>query len=360
VISVYLDLDPERFATAPARASQIRSLLDHGAREVDRDKNLSHDDRTALREDLRRLESYLSSRQVPLKGARSLAIFCSSRADLLEAVQLPRPVEARLVIGDSPYIEPMVAALQQRSWLVALVSRRLARVLTGPADGLQEQRRLEDDVHGQHDQGGWSQANYARSVEKDADDHLRRVAELVHRHWRRERFDRIALGGPPEIVPRLEALLHRDLKSRMAPGRVEVDLSSANEEQIRSAVQKLVEEDEKHQERDALDRLAAGVGSGGRATAGPQDTLEALNERRVATLLLEPGFDRPGGRCPACGLLLLESGGRCPADGSELEELEHLREGAVETALAQDAEVRIVRHYPDLGPFQGIGALLRF
>jgi peptide subunit release factor 1 (eRF1) len=113
----------------------------------------------------------------------------------------------------------------------------------------------------------------------------------------------------------------------------------------------------------ALDRLAAGVGSGGRGVGGPEDTLEALNERRVQTLLLEPGFDRRGSRCQACGLLMLEEagdGGRCPADGGPLETLEHLREAAIEAALAQGAEVMVVRHHPDLGPFQGIGAILRF
>jgi len=139
-----------------------------------------------------------------------------------------------------------------------------------------------------------------------------------------------------------------------------VDLSSATDEQVRRAVEKLVEEDDKQRERDALDRLAAGIGSGGRAVGGPEGTLEALNERRVEALLLEPGFDRHGWRCGTCGLLLLDGDGRCPADGSELVEVEHVREAAVEAALAQDAEVMVVRHYPDLGPLQGIAALLRF
>ena len=123
---------------------------------------------------------------------------------------------------------------------------------------------------------------------------------------------------------------------------------------------KLVVEDEKRSEREALDRLADGIGSGGRAVGGPEETLAALNERRVQTLLLEPGFDRRGFRCGSCGLLMLEADGRCPADGGELEEVDDLREAAIEAALAQDAEVTIVHHYPDLGPLQGIGALLRY
>jgi hypothetical protein len=37
-----------------------------------------------------------------------------------------------------------------------------------------------------------------------------------------------------------------------------------------------------------------------------------------------------------------------------------LREAAVESAVQQDAEVMVIVDEPDLGPFQGIAALLRF
>ena len=362
VISLYLDLDPERFATAPARAAQVRSLIDEAAKDVEANSGLGHDDRIGLREDLERVKDYLLSREPPFQGARALAVFCSGRDDLFEVIQLSRPTPGRVVIARSPFVEPLVSALQRRRWLVALVSRRAGRVLAGPVDGLQEHANFDEYVHGQHDQGGWSQARYERSVEKDTDDHLRRVAEDVNQRFREERFHRVALGGPVEIVPRLESHLSAEVKACLADGRIEVDLSSANDDEIRDALAKLVLKDEKRCEREALDRLAAGVGSGGRGVGGPEDTLEALNERRVQTLLLEPGFDRRGSRCQACGLLMLEEpdGGRCPADGGPLETLEHLREAAIEAALAQGAEVMVVRHYPDLGPFRGIGANLRF
>lgn len=264
------------------------------------------------------------------------------------------------MIARTPYVAPLVATLQQRRWMVALVNRRLGRVLAGPVDDLEEQAHLEEFVRGQHDQGGWSQANYERSVEKDVEDHLKRVAEAVNQRWRSERLDRLAVGGPPEIVPRFESHLAAEVRVQLVPGRVEVDLSSATDEQIRAAVGKLVLEDEKRLERAALDRLQDGIGSGGRGVGGPEGTLEALNERRVQTLLLEPGFDRSGARCPACGMLLLSTDGPCPADGSQTQELEHLREAVVAAALGQDADVMLVRSYPDLGPWQGIGALLRF
>ena len=216
VVSLYLDLDPERFATPPARASQISSLIDEAAREVERDDDLRHEERIALREDLQRIRSFLLSPQAPFKGARALAVFCSSRDDLFETVQLTRPLPGRVVVDKTPYVEPMIAVVQQRRWLVALVNRRSARLLAGSPDTLRERVRVEDNVHGKHDQGGWSQANYERSVEKDVDDHLRNIAGIVNGRWRAERFDRLALGGPQEIVPRFEELLADDVRAGKA------------------------------------------------------------------------------------------------------------------------------------------------
>jgi peptide chain release factor subunit 1 len=360
VISLYLDLDPERFATASARASQIRSLIDDAARRIDRAKVIDHQERVSLRADLKRIDTYLSSREPPFQGARALAVFCSSRDDLFEVVQLPRTTEGRVVIEGTPYIEPLVAATAQRRWAVLLVNRRTARLFTGSTATLSEHQHVTDDVHGQHEQGGFSQANYERSVEKDTDDHLRRAAELMHQSWRSEPFDCLAIGGPAEIAARMEGMLPEELRASLAGGRVEVDVATATEDQVRDALGELAEADDKRVERDALDRLGAGIGTGGRARGGPADTVEALNERRVETLLLEPRFDQPAARCPSCGLIVLDGDDRCPIDATGLEQIDHLREAAVEAAVAQDADVMVVSHYPDLGPFRGIAALLRF
>lgn len=359
VVSLYLDLDPERFATPPARTSQVQSLIDEAAKNID-DTELDHGDKVALRGDLQRVREYLLSGDPPFQGARALAVFCSGPADLFEVMQLPRSVPGRVVIDSGPHVEPLLAVAAQREWCVVLVNRRVARLFAGSADTLSERTEVQDDVHGQHDQGGWSQPRYERSVEKEVDDHLRGVAELIERRCRAHGFDRLVLGGPPEIVPRLEALLSEEVSARLASGRVEADVSSASESEVRTSLLGLAQEDERRIEREALDRMAAGVGSGGRGAGGPADTVAALNERRVATLLLEDRFDATGQRCPTCGMLVLDGDGRCPADGSELEDVEHLREAVTEAALAQDADVVFVRHHPDLGPFRGIGAVLRF
>jgi peptide chain release factor subunit 1 len=359
VISLYLDLDPGRFATAPARASQIRSLLDEGARRLETIDGLGHGEKVALREDLKRLDAFLTSPEAPFKGSRSLAVFCSGLGDLFEVVQLTRPVSGRVIIEPAPYVEPMVSVLERKRWLVALVNRHSAWLLSGYPEGLRERERVDGGWRSDTDQGGWSQARYERSVEKEAMDHLRNVADTVNRAWRREHPDRVVLGGPQEVVARFEPLLAEEVRSALVPEKVDVDLTSASEAQIRAAVEAIVTEDEQRAEAEALQRLADGVGGGRRGVEGLEATLEALNERRVQTLLLAPGFDGPAGRCCTCGILLPEATGRCPADGSKTQELAHVREAAVEAAIVQGAEVMVTRHRED-ALRKGIAAILRF
>src|SRR5918995_6674111 len=74
VVSLFLDLDPAQFATAPARASQITSLLsDLDALRSDHD--LSHDAAEALKADRERLETFLRGDDLDLGDAAALAVF---------------------------------------------------------------------------------------------------------------------------------------------------------------------------------------------------------------------------------------------------------------------------------------------
>src|SRR2546430_675978 len=96
VVSLYLDLDPsEEFATPRARESEVHSLIDGAAREVDADDTLGHENLVAVREDLARLRDYLTSDEPPFQGARALAVFVSGRDELFEVIQLHQPVEGR-------------------------------------------------------------------------------------------------------------------------------------------------------------------------------------------------------------------------------------------------------------------------
>jgi peptide chain release factor subunit 1 len=353
VLSLYLNMDPSQFATPPARKSSIRSLLDEAERRV-RDLNgLSHDDKASLQGSLERARTFLEN-DLPTDGAHGLAVFASERGDLFEALKLPRAVPNRVAIGHSPLVGPLARIARRERWCVTLVNRRDARILRGGPDGLREVERIHDDVHGQHDQGGWSQSRYQRGVEKEKDDHLKTTCDALLRHFKRQPFQRLIVGGPREVVTDFEQKLHHYLSERLA-GRVEVDVERSSPDQVLEAARPLIEKLEREREHEALERL------GERGACGIEDVLPPLNERRVELLILDEQFGGVTGvQCLECGWLGLE-GERCPADGSETVELENLTEAMIELSVQQSADLLAVHQEREaLERYGGVAALLRF
>ena len=356
VLSLYLNLDPSDFATPPARATAVRSLLDEADRRVRDLRDLPHADRMDLRASLDRASALLEG-DLPTEGAQALAVFVAESAELFEALKLPRPVPNRVAIRRSPLIAPLARLARRERWCVALVNRRDARIFRGSPDGVYEVEQIHDLVFGQHDQGGWSQARYQRGVEKEKDDHLKHTAEALMRHFKRRPFARLILGGPREVVSDFESKLHGYLAERLA-GRIEVDVEHSTAEQVLDAAQARFEELEDEREASALERL----GEAGRAAIGLEEVLRALNERRVETLVADEQFDAAGTRCPSCGWLGPAGERACPVDETELEALDDLTEAAVELTIQQSAEILAVRRRRDelAERAGGIAALLRF
>jgi peptide chain release factor subunit 1 len=355
VLSIYLDLNPSEFATPPARATAARSLLDGADRTVRELDGLSHADRMALERSLEKARRALTG-SLDADGARGMALFACESEGLLETLKLPRPVPSRVAIDRSPLVGPLAGLARRERWCVVLVSKRDARVFRGSPDGLRDVDKVRDDVHGRHDQGGMSQARYQRSIDKEVADHLKGAADRLLRHYERQPFERLVVGGPREVVAEFETKLHGYLRERLA-GRIDVDVETARPEQVLEAARGHFEKLEAEREDEAIARLD----EGSRAAAGIENVLPPLNERRVEVLLTDGRFSAPGTLCPQCGWLGPEGESNCPADGSRLEVRKDMAEPAIELALQQSAEVLPLRHRADdLRERGGIGALLRF
>ncbi|MDQ3934078.1 MAG: hypothetical protein M3340_05540 [Actinomycetota bacterium] len=359
VLSLFLNLDPSEFATPPARATEARSLIDQAERQLRESEGLGHDEQKALREDIERARDYFD--RMSADGAHAIALFACGPAGLFEAIKLPRPVESRAVVDDSPFVEPLAELGSRGSWCVLLVNRQVARMLRGSPEQLEELPVVEDQVHGRHDQGGWSQARYQRSVDEEARWHLKRAADVAFRRFKRSPFECILLGGPDETVKEFEGMLHPYLRERVA-GRFKVDVENTSPDAIRDAAAPLIDEIDERREREALDRLEEGVERGGRGAAGLEPTIASLNERRVETLLLSDRFDAAGVYCRRCGWVGTDRElTECPADGAPLEPRDNIAENAVELAIQQKAQVMRVRHHGERLEARGsIGAVLRF
>jgi peptide chain release factor subunit 1 len=353
VISLYLDLDPSEFGTPPARATAVRSLLDEAERRVRERESLPHEDKVALHATLERASRFLE-RSLPTEGAQGVALFASEPAELFEAIKLPRPVSNRVAIGRSPLVGPLARFERRERWCVALVSRRDARIFRGSPDGVREIEQIHDTVFGQHDQGGLSQARFARGIEKEKDDHLKNTGDALLRHFKIRPFQRLLLGGPKELVTDFEGRLHGYLKDRVA-GHIGVDVDAATPESVLEAARPVFDQAEREHEARMLERV------GERGVAGIDAVVEALNERRVEVLLLDEQFSGvASAQCAECGLLATQ-GSTCPADGAEMIQLEELTDAAIELAVQQSAEIVAVHHDREaLDQYGGAAALLRF
>jgi peptide subunit release factor 1 (eRF1) len=350
VVSIYLNLDPTEFASAPARSTAINSVLDKAARAA-------RSEAPSVREDVERLRDVFKG--FDFQGAHGVAVFVSGNEDLLEVFKLPRSVDNAVVIDDAPYVEPLIEMHASARYGVVLVNRQTARIFRGSRHRLAEVARVDDEVHRRHDQGGWSQARYQRSVDKEATDHLKNAAEeLLRRHQRRP-FEALFVGAPEAVNKDFLERLHPYLAERVA-GRIEVDVEHTGVDEVQAVAEAAIADYERKLETETLDRLLQGAGSGGRGATGLEQTLDALNEQRVETLLLQDNFDAAGVCCPQCGWLGPSGTGTCPADGAETVGRDDITDLAVRRAITQSARVVRVRDDARLEPLGSIAALLRF
>ena len=239
----------------------MNSVVTAAAHKVDGADGLEAGERAALHADVERVREVLRGSDVATNGTHGLAVYACGPADLLEIVRLPHPIESRAVVDSHPCVEPLIRSGSDDRWCVLLVNRKTARIFTGEPSGLEEVDRIEGDTHGQHDQGGWSQARYQRSVEQEKLNHLGEALETLFTRFKRRPFDHLLVGAPDELVAEVEQRLHPYLRAKLAC-RADVDVENTSAEDVRTAAAKVVDAHVAEVEREALERFKQGVGRG--------------------------------------------------------------------------------------------------
>jgi peptide subunit release factor 1 (eRF1) len=358
VVSLFLNLDPREFATAPARDSQITSLLSDLDALIG-DDALSRDAVEALKADRERLETFLRDDDFDVDGAAGLAVYSSHALDAFEAIKLPNPVDAAVYVDQWPILEPVMGLEDEGDWCVLLVTRETARIFRGGPTGLREVRGVESDVKNQHSAGGWSQARFERSVEREVEWHLERATDLLFRQYKRRPFAHLVIGANNESLrPALTGETHAYLIERNR-GWVDIDERLAAPEEVLEAVRGVMDEHLEREERELFERFKAERATEGRAAAGLEAVLAALVEQKVETLLVREGAEEPGAKCVTCGWLGAAGPTVCPVDETALDEVDNIVEPAIQAALQQSAKVHVVRE-PE-PPFDGpLAAVLRY
>ena len=336
VLSVYLDLDPSRFPTPGSRAAQLGSLLgeaQHAAADKDAD---------AVQAEVDRIEAMLQLDPAMTRGARALAIFSCPELGLREAIRLPSAVEPLAVVDTVPWLEPLAGMASPGGWVVAVVSRRDARLFRGGRGRLAQFAAFRDDVHRRHAQGGWSQARYQRGIEQEVAWHVREVADRLLRAHRRVPFEHLVIVAADELRPVIVSSLHTDLTAVLT-ATVDADLGHATAQEIAHAIEPQIEAVRRDRERTLVAEIEQGLGTGGAAAAGLDEVLSMFEQQRVDTLVVPDRSALSAALCPQCGRLSSAGDGHCPRDGAALANVDAV-EHAVDEAGRQSVPIVVMRH----------------
>jgi peptide chain release factor subunit 1 len=360
-ISLYLDLDPSVTPTAGDVATRVNSLLDEAAKSPDATRDdLSHDARQALRTDFDRIRQFFDQEFVR-DGARGAAVFCGSLDGLWATRALVASVEDAVHVDRQLLVAPLAGLVGRGDRALIVAAGREQGRFYGLRDGrIEELADLSDRQPRRHDQGGWSQARMQRHVDELASEHLREVAEEVDKRVRAVHGDvSLVIFAPEESRAELAGLLSQEAQGALA-GWAHAEAHAGPPELLELALP-VLEAARKRQAEELLERWREEAGRGARATTGWAATLEAASDGRVETLLVGAGSAREAWRCPECGRASATEG-ECALDGTPMERVDTGLDLAVRRTVLQGGTVIVLDpdETPDLGPADGIGALLRF
>lgn len=354
VSSLYLDVDGRRYPRkqdVQVRAEELCHQLREQAHSLDRAPKRS------VYADAERMLAYFEG--LDRGPTRGVALFSCSEAELWEEVRVPRSVRDRVAVAEHPYVLPLEMLLETyERFCTVLVDREKARLFLARMGSIREQSEVFDDVPGQHDQGGWSQARFQRHIEEHVAKHLKHVGEVLLSFFKRRGFEHLILAGPEEALAEFERGLHDYLRRRVA-ARITLPMTAGTEDVLARSLE-IEERLEEERERRTVDQIRAEAAAGRLAILGFSKVLEALNDFRVDTLAVPFGLESKGQRCTRCGRLWMDQP-RCPTCRGELEMVPDVVESAVAAALRQSARVETISLAgPDVFGADQIGALLRY
>lgn len=348
VVSLYLDVDGRRRIRPGDYERRFQLLLRRAAGMEGED---------SVGTDLERISAHVMS-GVDRSKVRGLAIFSCAPDDLWEVVEVPVEVRDQITVNDRPQISQLEQVTQaSRRIGVLLADRQRARVLVlRLGEIVYHGERFDELPRHEDDKGEWDRDHVHDHQQAAARHHLRRAAEAAFAAFRQPGFDALVVSAPEEMEPELERELHSYLRDRLVSvWRLPV---SASDEEVRAAVAAVEDELERKRVAELVTALRDGLGRQ-RAVTGLGDVLAALVERRVETLVVSPGFEAPGWRCPSCSYLAVLGPG-CPVCGEAMDRVEDVVEEAVAAALQASCSVVSCPGCADLDVMGRIGALLRY
>ena len=328
-------------------ASRIRQLMagDHQARlEFERDL-----------EAIRRALESTEARQ-----ARGMAIFSAASRNFFLALPSEVPFENRLLVGEEPYVVPLVEAhLRQRGYLVILADTHRASLYGAGSGGSRLLDAIDEFVPKKQHSAGERWGKQQATIERHRKDHIlhfhKELARRVEQAWDEHPYQGIILLGQREILEQFCKLLPKRLADRVVhevphawtEGRAEID----------AEVRAVLVAAQEAQERSILDQLKSRFEEGCGIATGPQEVIEALRNGQVSELILGPDPGTVASRCNGCRCLFATRREACHFCGEPCRTC-NLWQEILALAMGHGIWINLVKTSPEVARYGGIAALL--
>lgn len=352
VTSVYLNTDGSRYPRPADYEARLDNLL-RSARQAA--SSLGQDAQDAVRADSEQISRWVRS-SFDRSGIKGLGLFASA-GDIFEQVEVAVGVRNIARVGDRPYVVPLQALLGRHHHIaLAVVERDRARILRYQLGRIEEHLDVTSDVHGQHDQGGWSQNRFQRGIEHEVLAHMRDVSDILLRLHEHEPLDALVVAGPTAEASEFVRKLHPYLAKVLHGEPISIPLT-ADTDQLSAALRETEQELVSSRRRELLARLEAGKGQAERDARGVRHVVEAVNAKRVDVLFVVEGAGEPGWKSASGALALYEH--EAESYGTPVEPVDDLIDEIIEQAVLSGADIELFRDGSRLDGHP-VAALLRF
>ena len=353
VVSVYLDT---RWADEHQR-DRVRIFLKN---ELAKARRAAHPRAAVADLDWIETQGEALLSQATMSDAAGVALFACGALDLREMLRSRAPFGNTFAVSEAPLLRPLAEVCEiTPSTLVVFVDAETARLMTLTTAGAGEEVSLEAELPDRRG-GGWAQlaqAQYQQIVQAHRARHYEAVAASVREVVERQGIRRIVLAGEPRNV----AAFRKELPAGIAAHVVGIVAGARHEttDVLVARAAEYVPHVEGQREAEEVDRVLTAAAKRGKASAGLEATVEAVNRGAVHRLYLLKGWSTAGRACSGCGALRPGRTGKCPACGSEATPVE-LGEAMAERVVASGGTVETIAAHQPLAAAGGIAAELRY
>jgi rubrerythrin len=347
VLSVYMNTDTTE-GTADALKLRLRTLL----KEVHQPE-----DEAAI------LKYFELEREWT---GRSVAMFSCAAQNYFRAFPIAVPIRSRVFVGEQPYVKPLADLLDAYGgYGVALVDKQGARLFQFHLGELKEQEGILGEEVRHIKRGGASSifgrlggsGEKSRRSEQTVTRNLKESAEFAAKFFEENRIRRVLIGGTEKNVNQFKSHLPKTWQS-LVVGTFPISMTARPDEVQKKALE-IGQQAERRREIRLVENIITAAAKGADGVVRLDDTLGAVHEGRVQTLIVQEGYRAKGFECQGCGYITTQELKTCPFCGKSFTQIKDAVELAVRKVMKDGGDVEIVYENPKLEEI-GIGGVLRY